>query len=105
MDIKLLKEIKETEQKAQQIIEQALKKRGELLEAAAQQAIRAYQAFLDETEEAKEAMIAEHKAEIKRHKKSIIARHEKDVEKLKASTAPLANEAVSSIVTLFRKAV
>lgn len=105
MDLKLLKDIKETEDKAREIIQNAEKRKIELIEAAKLAAIRAYEEFLKDAEQRREAMLAEKRAEIKKQKKVINNTSEKEVGKLKERALSKAGKAVSFVAERFKKAV
>ena len=105
MDVKLLREIKETEDRAVQIIANAEEKRAELLEQAKLQCMKQHEDFLKKTEERKESMLAERTLEVRKQKKQIAAAYEKDVQTLRETAAGHADKAAATIVELFKKAV
>jgi len=105
MDVKLLKDIRETEDKAMEIIQNAEKKKIEFIEAAKLASIRAYEEFLKDAEQRREVMLAEKRAEIKRQKKAINNASEKEVGKIKERALLNVDKAIRFVVERFKKAV
>ncbi|MBI2545971.1 hypothetical protein HYV81_02215 [Candidatus Woesearchaeota archaeon] len=105
MDVKLLRDIKETEEKARQIIAAAEKKRAEAIEKAKLDAMKGYENFLRDLEQHKEQQLAEKRAELKRKKKAIIAASEKGIEQLRQAGAANLDKAVQLVIEKFKSAV
>ena len=103
MDVRLLKDIKETEQKARVIIESAEKKRHEMVEQAKLDIVAEYQRFLQDLEAQKEKKLSEQAAEIRKQKKKMQAASEIDVEKIQQTASMNMDKAASFIIDSFKK--
>ena len=105
MDMKLLRDIKETEEKARQILAAAEKKRAEIIEKGKLDAMKAYENFLRDLEQHKELQLAEKRAELKRKKRAIIAASGKEIEQRRQAGAANLDKAVQLVIDKFKSAV
>ncbi len=105
MDIQLLRDIKETEEKAREIIQNAEKRKIELIEAAKLSAIKAYEEFLKEAEQRRESILADKRAEIRKQRKAILIAGEREIAKMKEKALSNVGKAVNFVVERFKKAV
>lgn len=105
MDLKLLRDIKDTEEKAKQVIAAAENRKAEHIERTKFEIMKAYENFLSDLEQHKEQQLAEKRIELRKKKRSILAASAKDIEKLKQAGAANMEKAVSLIIQKFKSAV
>ena len=105
MDLKLLRDIKDTEDKAKQILENAENKKIELIESAKTISIKRYEDFLRRIEQKKEGLLVDRRLEIRRQKKLIMTASEKGIERLKNRVLSNVEKAMNFIIEIFKRAV
>ncbi len=105
MDLKLLKDIKETEKRSKQIVENAENKKVEIIEATKISSIKKYEDFLKSIEQKKESLLADKRLDIRKQKILIRTATEKETEKLETRATPNMGSAVNFIIERFKKSV